>query len=298
MQRETEIHTPVVFLLFNRTVMAQRVFDRIRAARPRTLLVVADGPRPDRPGEAEACEATRRILDQVDWKCEVIRDFSEANLGCGRRVATGLDWAFSLVEEAIILEEDVVPSLSFFSFCQELLSCYRDDARVIHVGGNNFQGGIERSPDSYFFSKYNHIWGWATWRRAWRLYDFDMPDWPALREAGGFDAMGDDPAERTFWRRVFEDMYTHRVDTWDFAWTYTCFRHGLSVYPRVNMVSHIGAGDGATHCHKVTSRDNLPAEDIWEIRHPSAVHRNVEADTYTFDQVFGGARMRSRETVP
>lgn len=295
MSSDSRITVPVVFLIFKRDAMARRVFEAIRKARPRTLLVVADGPRADRPGEAAECEQTRRLIDTVDWDCDVRRCFAETNLGCGRRVATGLDWVFDQVEEAIILEEDVLPAPSFFTFCESLLARYRDDRRVVHIGGNNFQDGIERTPHSYFFSKYNHIWGWATWRRAWRLYDFDMADWPAVRGAAGCSAMGEDPVEREFWTGIFDDMHHHRIDTWDFAWTYACFRHGLSVYPRVNMVSHIGAGGDATHCTKVTSRDNLPVADIRDVSHPPTVECNREADDYTFSRVFGGERLRARK---
>ena len=142
--------TPVAFLVFNRPDLTARVFERIAAARPQTLLLVADGPRNE--NEVATCDQVRNIITRVDWDCRVLTNFSDINLGCKRRVASGLDWVFSQVEEAIILEDDCLPSLSFFPFCQGLLERYRDDNRIFAIGGTNLQFGISRTEHSYYFS--------------------------------------------------------------------------------------------------------------------------------------------------
>src|SRR5215831_13781675 len=162
---------PVALFVFNRPKLTATVYERIRAARPRRLLVVADGPRPFRPEDRQLCRATRQIVSAPDWACELLTNFADENLGCGRRMSSGLDWVFQQCSEAIILEDDCVPCESFFSFCSEMLNRYREDARIMHVSGNNFQDGRTRGRGSYFFSRYTLSWGWATWRRAWSHYD-------------------------------------------------------------------------------------------------------------------------------
>ena len=162
------LRTPVALLIFNRPDTTERVFNAVAKARPSKLLVVADGPRDSRPGEAARCEQTRAIIKRVDWDCEVITNFADRNMGCKLRVSSGIDWIFEQVEEAIILEDDCLPDPSFFRFCDEMLERYRDNERVGMVSGGNLQFGRHRGTGSYYFSKYTHIWGWASWRRAWK----------------------------------------------------------------------------------------------------------------------------------
>src|SRR5579871_4386735 len=166
-----KLTTPVALIVFNRPDTTRQVFQEIRRVRPPVLLVVADGPRRDHPEDEQLCRETRAVAEEVDWPCQVLTEYSDVNLGCRHRPASGLDWVFSQVEEAIILEDDCVPHPSFFRFCSELLSRYRDDARIGTIAGTNVQGGRKRGGASYYFSKYPTIWGWASWRRAWALYD-------------------------------------------------------------------------------------------------------------------------------
>jgi hypothetical protein len=280
--------TPVAFLVFNRPDVTQRVFSRIAEVKPQTLLVVADGPRTKE--ETKACDQVRKIIDWVDWDCRVLKNFSDVNLGCKRRVASGLDWVFSQVSEAIILEDDCLPSLSFFHFCQTLLNRYRDDQRIFMIGGNNFQFGISRTEASYYFSRYAEIWGWATWRRAWRHYDVTMKSWPAFKAAGRIRWVFENPAEQEYWEPYFQQCYEGKIDTWDYIWFYTCLsQSGLTVLPNINLVSNLGFGPAATHTFDVGSRfANLPAGEIWYIKHPQHLIRHAEADNYYFEKVVAG----------
>lgn len=287
--------TPVAFAIFNRLDTTERVFEAIRAARPPKLLVIADGPRATRPEEAEKCRATRAVIERVDWPCEVLTNFSEVNLGCKRRLASGLDWVFSQVEEAIILEDDCVPAPSFFTFCQSLLERYRDDARVLAIGGDNFLGDPQRhAPHSYFFSKYPQVWGWASWRRAWAHYDVEMKRWPEFERTGQLRALCPSPGERRYWRNCFARTHAGAIDTWDYQWVFACWaQRGLTILPAVNMVSNIGLSAGGTHLvleDELTS--NLPAHDIWELVHPERVEQDVAADRDMFRRVYGGRLRR------
>jgi hypothetical protein len=276
----------VVLIVFNRPEVTKIVFERIRQTRPTVLMLVADGPRRDRAGESEACRLTRQIVENVTWPCKVLKDYAETNMGCGRRVASGIDWVFQNVEEAIILEDDCLPDRTFFRFCAELLEHYRGDERVMQISGSNLQFGRHRTEQSYYFSRYPHCWGWATWRRAWQLYDFDMEPWKA--DPKQCLTSCDDNSERTFWQATLDSVRKGQIDTWDYQWSLACrIADGLAVTPSVNMVTNIGLGSDATH-----TRSRLFA--IWPavgamkfpLHHPSRCEANVEADKFTARRFF------------
>lgn len=283
--------TPIGFLIFNRPELTARVFERIAAVKPEKLYVIADGPRT--PEEEEKCLKTRAIIEKVDWDCKVFTDFSEKNLGCGYREASGFSWVFSNEEEAIFVEDDTLPTPSFFIFCQTLLDYYRNDTRIMHISGNNFQFGKSWTQCSYYFSRYTHSWGWASWRRAWKYYDYHMKSWPQFKASGLIKAMFEDPYEQQYWFEIFDRTYENPVnafaDTWDFQWMFAVLaQNGLSVLPDVNLVSNIGFGHpDAVHTKQVTNLANLPVQDIWDIRHPTFIIRNREADIANFAHAFG-----------
>jgi hypothetical protein len=278
---------PIAFLIFNRPELTGRVFAQIARVKPRRLLVIADGPRTD--SEAAKCEAARAVIDRVDWECDVSTNYSKVNLGCKQRVASGLEWVFENCEEAIILEDDCLPHDSFFRFCAELLEQYRDNERVMAIGGNNFQFGRERGPHSYYFSGYTHIWGWASWRRAWKHFDLEMKQWPILREDAWLDELLGDPAAVKHWRETLDINYQGSIDTWDIPWLFTCWvQNGLTALPNKNLVSNIGFGADATHTKTdIYGVACLPMDEaIFPLNHPTSVERDVEADKFTFERLF------------
>jgi len=273
---------PIIFLIFNRPQETARVFSAIRAARPAKLLVVADGPRDGRVGEAELCAQTRKVIDRVDWPCEVLRDFAQTNMGCGRRVSSGITRAFEQVETAIILEDDCLPDPSFFPFCAELLKHYENNEHVMMISGNNFQNGIRRTRYSYYFSHFPRIWGWASWRRAWQKYDFTMQDWGARRQTSWVRSIVRDAIVANYWNNWFDGAASRRIDTWAYQWTYTIWgAGGLAIVPNVNLVTNIGFGETATHTRSVDARFAVPSEPIeFPLRHPKKVSRCKAADRF------------------
>ncbi|MFN0084288.1 MAG: glycosyltransferase family 2 protein [Blastocatellia bacterium] len=278
------METPVVIILFNRPEPTAKVFAEIRRARPRRLLLVADGPRRDRAGEAARCAAARAVAERVDWDCEVRSDYAAENLGCRRRIAGGMDWVFEQVEEAIVLEDDCVPHPDFFPYCEEMLARYRDDPRVMHIAGVNYQFGARPFPHSYYFSRYNHSTGWATWRRAWRRFDGEMREWPALRDSGWLAELFEDARDRADWHRSFQMAYEKRIDSWAYCWTFACWAAGgLTILPRVNLISNIGFALDGTHTKNRRSRfANMPVEALgFPLDHPPEVARDDGADRYT-----------------
>ncbi len=277
------MRSPIAFIIFNRPDTTARVFEAIRQAQPSKLLVIADGPRPSKIGEAEKCAATRAIIDRVDWDCEVITNYSELNLGCKRRVSSGISWVFELVEEAIILEDDCLPDSSFFDYCDELLEKYRYDTRVTAISGDNFQFGRKRTTDSYYFSRYMHIWGWATWRRTWQYYDADMKLWPTVCDGNWLNDIFNSNSHSKIWREYFQNVYDNRVDTWDYQLVFACWiQSGLNILPNVNLISNIGFGTEATHTTVVNKFANMPTEKmLLPMQHPRFVIRDSQADLYT-----------------
>jgi hypothetical protein len=248
---------PVIFIVFNRPELTAQVFARIRAARPRALHVICDGPRATRPTDASRVAAVRALIAQgVDWPCTVTTDYAESNLGCRRRVASGLDAAFTRFEAAIILEDDCLPDPSFFPYCTTLLERYRDDSRVLHIAGTNLAPAASATAGSAAYRASHHpwIWGWATWRRAWQLNDFHMASWterlPALR--GSFAS----PWEAQYWLPTLDQARADltRADTWGFPWMYSVrAQGGLSLLPTVNLIENLGVGPDSTH----TKADSL-----------------------------------------
>lgn len=305
------MHTPVVFLIFNRPQLTKQVFAEIAKAKPKKLLVVADGPRPDRAGEAEKCAAAREVVEHIDWDCQVLKNYSDVNLGCGRRESSGLIWALEKVEEAIILEDDTVPHPSFFRFCAELLERYQHDERVMHISGNNYQFGRPRGPYSYYFSRYDHIWGYATWRRAFQHYDFEMNLWPVLRTTSWLlDILGDEVAAE-WWHNYFDLAWKgdrKLYDSYDCQWVFAIWtQNGLSITPNVNLVSNIGFGVDSTHTKEIdSSLNNIPTgEMLFPLRHPPSMIRDRDADQIAFEQacrpspnLYGKLRRRLSVLLP
>lgn len=287
------LDVPVLLIVYRRPDLAARVLDAIAGARPRRLFVAADGPASDE--ERPACDAARAAATRVTWPCEVLTDFSERNVGCRARVMSALDWMFEHADRGIVLEDDCVPAPGFFSFCDTLLDRYRDDTRVVHISGETYSAG-GRVDDSYYFSKYALTWGWATWRRAWRLCDRELATWPALRGRPEAAVLFDTPDESRYWTRTFQQCHERVITDWDYAWWYTCMTHGLSIHPAVNLISNVGTGAGSSHTHAEARCHRSVGTLATPLRHPAWVLRNRAADLDTFDHRLVGAVLKRQHT--
>lgn len=289
------MNTPVVLIIFRRPDLTARVFEAIAEARPPMLLVVSD--KATTPEDEAKCLASRAILDRIDWPCDLRTNFASEHMGCRRRVSSGLNWVFDQVEEAIILEDDCLPHPTFFRFCEEMLTRFRDDKRVGHVSGSNFQKGFRRSPHSYYFSRITSIWGWATWRRAWRDYDVDMNLWPEVRGGNWHRSIfsTNDQAER--FERMWNAIHEGRVDTWDFQWLFSRLaQSSYAVTPCVNMVTNIGFRPDATHTrHRIDPFADEPlAEMEFPLQHPPFLMWDHVADNRYMEIVFPQHRFNPR----
>lgn len=275
---------PVALFVFNRPETTARVFAQIRQVKPARLFIIADGPRNDHPHDTEACAAVRAIVQQVDWNCDCTFNYAVGNMGCKTRMATGLDWVFANAEEAIILEHDTLPHPDFFRFCQELLAMYREDERIMSIGGCNFQFGQNQTGYSYYFSRHVHCWGWASWQRAWRHYDRNMALWPEVSRSGFLTSILGHGPGAAYWQKILDLTYQGCIDTWDYQWVFSCWsQNALSILPHTNLVSNIGFGAQGTHTTNAASRvANIPVMPMnFPLQGPPYLLRHVDADDYT-----------------
>lgn len=278
------LDVPVVFIIFNRPEKARAVFDVIAAARPQQLFVIADGPRPGRTDDVTGCAQTRSLIEQISWDCDLHIEISAVNLGCGRRIASGLDWVFEQVDRAIVLEDDCVPHPSFFLFCRELLDRYAEDERIRTIGGNNYLMGRARNDWSYHFSRLPAMHGWATWRRSWQRVDMSMRLWPEIRDTSWLIDVFGSKQMAAFWAPRFDRTYHGEVSSYSYPYLFSCWiDHALAVTPNVNLVRNIGFGTDATNTKFVADFCKQGVEEIrFPMVHPPFVACDGLADAETF----------------
>lgn len=238
---------PVLFVVFNRLETVKRTLEAIRKAAPARFFIAADGPRDSHPGEDETCQAVRSyILDNIDWKCEVKTRFQSKNLGCKTAVSSAVDWFFSEVEEGIILEDDCLPSGDFFRYAAAALEFYRDAHDVMHINGNILKNYTMNDNNCAYLYRYAHVWGWASWRRAWKFYDVDLKDFNPQKI---YDVFPDDRRQAARWNEILTNVIANKpgFNTWDFQWTYTVMvNRAWCVAPVRNLISNIGT-EQSTH---------------------------------------------------
>jgi len=267
-------NTPILLLIFNRLDTTKQVFDMIRKVAPLKLYIASDGPREKREEEAEKVRTVREyILNSIDWDCKVKTLFREKNLGCGKAISRAITWFFENEEMGIILEDDCLPSLSFFPYCEELLKKYKDDTRIYHIAGNNPLTET-KTPYSYYFSRIQICSGWATWRWAWEKFNFCIDDLSDFIKHKKINAIFTRNVDRYYWSQNFKKIVKENCDKrWATQWAYTIFKHnGICINPSRNLITHIGFGVDATH---TVSNDshlyNQQRYEISEILHPEKV---------------------------
>jgi hypothetical protein len=273
--------TPILFLIFNRPDTARQVFSQIRKMKPRRLYVAADGPR--FPEEKAVCDKVREIVSDIDWDCHVRTLFRDKNLGCGKAVSQAITWFFENEPEGIVLEDDCLPADSFFGFCSVTLEKYRDDDRIGHVTGSNFQKGIVRGDGSYYFSNLTHVWGWAGWRRAWEGFEQNIPTWPLFKKLNCMEKMPAHGQFRDIWMHYLE-LHHRGFNAWGYSYGYHNFTNSrLSIIPNVNLITNIGCSGEASPTHYIKNHPfaALPLGELGTVVHPSFIMADIEADLYS-----------------
>ncbi len=276
--------SPVLFLVFSRPEATRRVFERIRIARPRRLFVACDGARARKTGEAQRVDQVRAIATAVDWECDVRTLFRAENLGCGRAVSEAITWFFDKEEEGIILEDDCLPSQSFFPFCDELLERYRHDERIASISGSySLPTRLPPTQESYFLARYGRIWGWASWRRAWVGYDLKIPYWPKMKKLASHRCMFETPAHADHYERIWDAVYAGQYDTWDYQWELKRLADlRFTLVSTVNLIDNIGFDERGTHMTADTSFARRPAAELtFPLVHPDPLLLDFRRDRET-----------------
>ncbi|QJD95855.1 nucleotide-diphospho-sugar transferase [Mucilaginibacter robiniae] len=283
-----QTQSAVLFIVFKRPDTTARVFNQIRAAQPKRLYVAADGPRYNKPDEAQLCKQVRLICEQIDWECEVKKFYHNENYGCKEAVSSAITWFFEHEEEGIILEDDCLPAESFFKYCDTLLEKYRYDTRIRHIGGANLQQGKIWGDGSYYYSNLTHVWGWAGWRRVWEQYDKELKLYEASEVRTQLAKIFTDHLILDSWEIIFNDVKAGKVNTWDYQLTFlNFFNNGLSVIPNSNLISNIGFGSGSTHdMDDINSYAAIQLQEINEIIAPQYILPEKQADLLTLSYEF------------
>ncbi len=288
MKTDFVLTTPVLYLAFNRLNTVQKTFEEIKKVKPKQLFIACDGPRTKE--EKKKTDAVRKyILENIDWKCKVKTLFRDKNLGCKYAVASAIDWFFENVEQGIILEDDCLPSQSFFRFCQEMLKRHNGHEKIMHISGTNIEEKSKIRED-YFFSETFNVWGWATWRRAWDKYDVEMKEWGKINKKKFVNSLGYNLLGKIKSWRIYELTYRNKIDTWDYQWGFVCsVNSGLSVIPKQNLITNIGFGSGTHTTDEYTKRMKLKN---YELSFPLKENKEIvapKAYLLKYIKFFGGS---------
>ncbi|MFZ6033697.1 MAG: hypothetical protein ACOYVE_10380 [Melioribacter sp.] len=287
------LKTPVLFIIFNRPDTTKKVFDKIAQVKPGKLYIAADGPRENKPEDIELCKQAREVVSKIDWDCQVFKKFNVENLGCGLNVSGAISWAFEKEEKLIILEDDTEPTIPFFYFCQELLEKYKNDKRIMHIGGTNWHPERMKDNNSYIFSRHAHIWGWATWKRAWNLYDYNLSDINEYFLKDKLKNLFKTRKERRWfierWGSFIKTNYILKdKSNWDYQWYFTCIKNnGLCIWPTSNLVKNIGYIGTHSNIHKEKKLFNREIDENFFLeKHPSNIKIDENFDYYHFKKFF------------
>jgi hypothetical protein len=284
------MQTPILLIAWQRMDTLRQVIKVLRSVEPMNIYIACDGPKDGDLEHKRSVSEVRQLIDhEIDWECKINKLYSERNQGCRLGVSRAISWFFEQVEEGVILEDDCVPHTDFFAYSSELLERFRNERRVSCISGSNFQHGRRRGDGSYYFSKYPHCWGWATWKRSWQQYSGDINFWPDWKRSKEWSLFTSDPRERKYWEAIFDRCYNGSVDSWAYPWAASVWKFGgLTAIPQVNLVQNIGIGNGATHTSCENAALSVPSQPLTNMRHPSEVQVDSEADAYVFETVFCG----------
>lgn len=263
---------PILVIGFNRPSLLAGLLKTLEIVRPKKLYLAIDGPRHDRPGEAQLVRECRTMTECIDWDCEIITLFHERNLGCGAAVSSALSWFFANEEFGIILEDDIRPNIDFFAYCSDLLVRYMDDARVFAIAGSTVvpTSNLKNFEASYRFSSFTGVWGWATWRRSWDLYEFEIEQWSTLLPISKrFEVMSRSFLAMIYWSFLFNRVATAKVDTWDYQLCFSQFLAGqFTATANINLVENVGFSSDATHTKDRPRMVPEVGRITWPLVHP------------------------------
>ncbi len=290
---------PVLFLIYNRPELTKRVFEHICLSKPKKLFVAADGPSSYKENDYILCDKARDVIKNINWDCNLQTLYRNQNLGCKIAISSAITWFLDHVEAGIILEDDCVPDISFYYYCEELLERYKNDTRIGIISGDSFLKGQEFE-NSYYFSNFPHIWGWATWKRTWKNYDSSIKDWPQYRNLDWLEKKTGSKKYARIWFNIFDKVHRHEIDTWDYQVAFMLWtQNQLSIVPNRNLVSNIGFGIDSTHTKDTTDKTSMMALEsmVFPLIHPQLIYRDLENDLLESRELFGSSLPLTRRFI-
>ena len=283
--------TPLLILLFNRPEETSILFNKLKEIRPKRIYINQDGPRINNLNDKHLCEQVRKIVYEKKWDYEIIEKINIKNLGCRKSVSEGINWFFENEEKGIILEDDCIPSNSFFTFSEKMLKKYQNDNEVFLISGSNFQKNKIIGDGDYYFSKYAHCWGWSTWSRAWKKYDKDLKFWQKWKFSNNWKNLHKNRFERKYWTKIFNKVESDKIDSWAYVWLASVwYNKGLTITPNLNLIQNIGFNVNATSTVSSNTEYNIVKEKNMNsfIKDPSKKIVDIDADDFVFKNHFNG----------
>ena len=281
---------PVLIIAWRRPNQVKKVICSLREYySPNKVYVACDGPLQSEQ-EKEKVLNTRKVIEkEIDWDCEIKKLYSPVNKGCRKGVSDAISWFFSENDDGIILEDDCVPDRVFYYFCEKLLDKYKNNKKIISISGNNFQDENLIGDGSFYLSRYTHIWGWATWKDRWNLYDLKLLNWPEFKKSKKFRNLFQTSRERNYWAKIFDKLYYYdKPNTWDYQWLFTSFYYDLNtIIPNTPLVENIGFDPDSTHIFsdneiKKQISNSKKLNLVKMLKEPNHFERSIEADNYAF----------------
>lgn len=284
---------PILILAFNRIDEISVLIEKLKKIKPRKIYFSQDGPRSYIKNDFIKCKKVKTfVLENINWQCEIKTNFNDTNLGCRKAVSSAINWFFQSEEMGIILEDDCIPSNSFFLFCEKMLIKFKKNENIYTISGSNFQQGKSIGDGDYYFSKYAHCWGWATWRRAWTCYDDSMSFWKDLKNNNIWHDIHSSIFEKKYWIKIFEKVKDKKIDSWAYVLLASIWnKRGMNIIPNKNLVLNIGFNENATttvSSSKIDT-DNIIFDEFSEkIKDPTFFDVDIEADNFVFHNHFNG----------
>lgn len=285
------MNIPLLLLLFNRPKTTEKLFEKLKIIKPIKIYINIDGPRKNNLKDKELCSNVEKIFNKINWDCKIFKKINNTNKGCRLSVSNGIDWFFENESEGIILEDDCIPSKEFFEFCKRMFYKFENNNKIKVISGSNFHSNKKFGDGDYYFSKYAHCWGWATWKRAWKENDDAMIFWEDLKKSEKWKKLHEDDYEKKYWTRIFDRVSKNEIDSWAYVWLCSVWNNdGITITPNTNLVNNIGFGPDATTTLK--SKSNLEDGDFFEkisiTKDPKDIYINKEADKIIFKTHFNG----------
>lgn len=274
---------PVLLIVFNRPEGVSKIVDVLRRLKVERLYVAADAPRDGNDDDVIKCKQVLNIFNEIDWPCSIKYKINEVNRGSWLTIPMAVDWFFANEPQGIVLEDDCIPSVSFFRFCDVMLKRYEDDPHIMWINGSNLGWNSNKEMGDYFYSRFAISWGWATWRRSWKMFESYRYGSPGRRKTRMIirEMFPKSWMQRCYWGSVFR--YAYSLQNWDFRWQLAMWAAGgLSCTPKFNQISNVGFDNTGVHGGNVFDpRGNIKVFDLPDvIKSPKVICKNEELDKY------------------